>query len=776
MRQLRVIRHGLGRHRRVRDVVVVLACVVTVAVLVTRARTTNAGRQTVQSAVGTGERYAELLDRTVATAAAESIRTGDAIAALYLQRLELGLGSPFRLIDQALRDPLLPASIRSVVGHALLVRTSHGDAFKVDPRALTLMSSVQRANWREALAHHDLIDSLVGSHADPRIGELTVRLAYRLAFAAGNVNRRAPEIAIQAAAQTRDRILASEDARQIIHRALATGTNALRLVEASRAERLFQVERPVLVQLTAKDEGVAVADLPAVVARIAQIAALAGDSSSDHAPHPTADGLARRMAGLAELRAGPPEAPIAVTVSGYGAVISAAGHASGQGEVSDRFVGRARNEESLAAEYALLRARLGAPTPEAAMAVLTAGVALRPYAQERAWLPGEGGPSGADLQTRYGFSAIEFDANVPQRWQPYYRGVLDEAIADMRRVFPAFDVTGLRVRFGESPLGDRALALHDPVSRTVFFPVTSGAGVMAHEFAHDLDWQAARRRYGATIGYRTDRALRHQADWLAGAVRRMASAPRAVVDANGTVRGSPSAAMERPTEVFARNVDWFVSAALARDERMNGYLTAAQDPVLTGYASATTPEAARDAGEATLRALDGISPPSPRLREWFDDRFGSRRKVSVHESVRRVLEVPLDPSDFRRHPTDPFAGIESARLMLRTVPSTASAWACVLDKVTGRAMDQGAARAVTQFAAESRARGIVQRWAMLGERVGPEAPWRLRALQGSPWASTVREDLTREIRDAILWKALGDPGTGEFPTHTSPRADAACGA
>jgi hypothetical protein len=73
-------------------------------------------------------------------------------------------------------------------------------------------------------------------------------------------------------------------------------------------------------------------------------------------------------------------------------------------------------------------------------------------------------------------------------------------------------------------------------------------------------------------------------------MRQMASA------AGGDTTASRPSTASRPTEVFARNVDWFVSAALAREGRMNGYLSAVQDPVLTGYASATTPEAVLDGG------------------------------------------------------------------------------------------------------------------------------------------------------------------------------------
>ncbi len=768
---LRTVKRSLARHGRLRDAGVALVCVCTVAALVLQARTRREGRISVEAAMALGARYADSLAGPVAREGVADIRTADAIAALYLERLHLGLGSPFRIIEQAQRDPLMPAPIRAKVGHALLARTMAGEGYQIDPVVLSLVSNTSASDDRVGRAHLALIDSVVREHDDPRIGELTIRLAYRLAFAAGEVSRRAPEIAIQAASQSRDRVLAALDARALLRVALARGVDPLVLLHTWRSERRLAVERPVLLQLTGRAEAAAVAALPATAARISRITQMDVDeqvvrirASVDSPP----DGLARRMAGLAELRGAPPQAPVAVTVTGYGSVLEAGARTRLQRDVIKRFVAQARNEEALAGEYALLRARSGSATPEAAMAVLTAGVALRPYAQERAWLPGESGPTVAELQSRYGFESIEFDSNIQMRWRPYYRHALDDAVADMRRVFPMFDLTGLKVRFGESPLKDRALAMHDPVTRTVYFPAGSGAGVMAHEFAHDLDWQAARRRYGVSIGYRTDRAVRQQSDWLAGAVRRMASAPRGRVDTMPRDMSS-----ERPTEVFARNVDWFVSAALARDARMNGYLSAAQDPVLTGYASATTPEAARDAGEATLRALDGISPPSAQLRLWFDDRFGGGRQNTVHEAVRRVLETPLDASEIRRYDASSFTGIDGAMSLLRTVPATSSGWACLLDAVSGRGggTDRNALRAVMQFAAESRARGVVQRWSAMSVRFGPRAPWRMRALEGGPWSPDVSEQLNRQIRDAILWRALRDPANGEFPA-TSMRSGA----
>jgi hypothetical protein len=416
-----------------------------------------------------------------------------------------------------------------------------------------------------------------------------------------------------------------------------------------------------------------------------------------------------------------------------------------------RFVQRAANEETLAAEHALLSSRTVQRVAEADAAVLTAGVALRPFAQERAWLPGEAAPTVRDLQARYGVT-VTYDASTRSAWRPYLQRTLETAINDMRRVLPAFDSKGLTVHFGSSPLGDRALALHDPTRRIIYFPPASQSGVMAHEFAHDLDWQAARREYGGTGWYRTDHALRQPVDLLAGALRLMASASR---DSSlGKMTGTA-----RPTEVLARNVDWFVSASLAREGRVNGHLSAAQDPVLTGYASAITPEAARAGGGATLRALEGITTVPLATREWFSDLYGTERRMTVHEAVRRVLEAPIGrlSMDVKTGINPWGSGAYDPALGIRSRAS----WSCLADDFVGSADGASAVRAVIQYAAESRARGILREWTEAARRRPVTNPSRLRALAGAPWDPSIAEEMLQEIRDAILFSAIdrrGDSG------------------
>jgi hypothetical protein len=706
--------------------------------------------------------FADSLERALTKRAPSDITDAEAIGALYLERLRLGLGSPFRLIDQAFRDPAIEPIGARELAEAMLARVMVGDAYRPRPTALDLMYFSEGAGLGSR--HQDIIDSVVSHSSDPRIGELTVRLAYRLAAASGTVTRRAPEIATAAASQARDRVIAMRDARELLSAADRDGVSRLQLMRLWRSTRRFEVERPVIIPLTVRQEREAVAALPALVTRIVEVPRLVAIDTSranDSSLAPVvrrSDALPRRMALLAARRDQPPLAPVMIAVRSYAGPLRAA-NAAVDRVWRLRFVERASNEETLAAEYALLYARSASPVPEADAAVLTAGVAMRPFAQERAWLPDDPAPSARELQLRFGV-AVSYDETTRDAWRPFLHRTLELAILDLRRVLPGFDSRGLRVHFGASPLGDRALALHDPIKRIIYFPPTSHSGVMAHEFAHDLDWQAARREYGGAGWYRTDHALRQRVDQLAGALRQMASATR--ID-SASVRMTGSA---RPTEVLARNVDWFVSASLAREGRVNGHLSAVQDPVLTGYASAITPEAARAGGSATLRALEGLTSVPLETRSWFADLYGDERRMTVHEAVRRVLEAPIN-----RMAVDPKAGSTSwqPESFSRNLGLPAErSWSCLADAFMGRADDEGTIRVVLQYAAESRARGVLQQWADFARRRPDASPPRLRALTGAPWDPAIAEVMLQEVRDAILVSAMtaagesGDRMVGPF--------------
>ena len=713
--------------------------------------------------------FADSLEQNLAARPPVGIATGEAVAALYLERLRMGLGSPFRLIDQAQRDPAVAPVGATELAESMLARTLMGDAYRSHSAALDLVNAEDRPGI--GVQHQAIIDSVVFHSGDPRVGELTVRLAYRLAAASGAVSRRAPELATAAAAQARDRVLSMRDARALIAAADRDGVGRILLLRLWRASRRFDVERPVIVPLSAKAEREAVASLPALVARIERVsseaepfAETARNLYGQNLARRRGDGLPTRMAAVAAQRDLPPLAPVMIAVRGYSTMLR---NAAGISERISRlrFVDRVSNEETLAAEYALLTARNGRPVPEADAAILTAGVALRPFAQERAWVQGDVAPTVRDLQSRFGVT-VTFDATAHQGWRPFFQRSLETAILDMRRVFPGFDPHGLKVHFGVSPLGDRALALHDPIRRSIYFPPTSHSGVMAHEFAHDLDWQAARREYGGTGWYRTDHALRQAVDQLAGALRMMASATRT------DTMSARMMGTARPTEVLARNVDWFVSASLAREGRVNGHLSAAQDPVLIGYASAITPEAAREGGSATLRALDGLTSVPPDTKTWFSGLYGRDRRLTMHEAVRLVLEAPIG-----RLPVGAQTSIkpwEPERFgEMLGGPSSNKSWTCLVEDFAGPGEDAGAIRAVVQYAAESRARGVLRQWADFARRRPNASPVRLRALNGAPWDPAIAESLLGEIRDAILWSALSgrlETGDGRWGTLALERS------
>jgi hypothetical protein len=732
---------GLRRHVVLGSVIAISVCAGTATWLAHVANSTQE-RELIQHA-GVGLAFADSLERSVASRQSSKVSPAEVVASLYLERLRLGLGSPFRLVEQALRDPALVPVDAKDLAEAMLARTMLGDSYWPRKSALDLIY----VNGREGsgIEHQAIIDSVVAAHPDPRVGELAIRLAYRLASTSGSVSRRAPELATAAASQARDRILSMRDARALFAAADRDELNRVTLLRIWRDARKFEVERPIIAPLTSRQEREAVEALPKLVARIERVAESIGFSETARNAHGTSlerrrtAGMPERMVGMAATRDHPPMTPVLIAIRSYSGLLRG-GDWRPDRAARLRFAERVSNEETLAAEYALLTARTTTVVPEADAALLTAAVALRTFAQESAWLAGDPAPTVRDLQARFGVT-VTYDASARSAWRPFFQRTLETAILDMRRVLPAFDPSGLRVHFGTSPLGDRALALHDPIRRTIYFPPASHSGVMAHEFAHDLDWQAARRVYGGTGWYRTDHALRRRVDQLAGALRQMASA---------TVDTARMTGVTRPTEVLARNVDWFVSASLAREGRLNGHLSAAQDPVLTGYASAITPEAARDGGSATLRALEGLTLVPELTRSWFSDLFGQERRLGVHEAVRRVLEAPIE----RVNVKSLYEGWDPASALDVGLTRRSGDWACLVENFAGSADEAGVIHSVVQYTAESRARGVVRQWAEFARRRPHASPPRLRALAGGPWDPAIGESTFRELRDAILWSAL----------------------
>jgi hypothetical protein len=444
-----------------------------------------------------------------------------------------------------------------------------------------------------------------------------------------------------------------------------------------------------------------------------------------------------------------------VTMGGFAGYVTAGGLTPGSRAARATFTSRARSEEELVAAYEQLRVT-EAYAAEAALSLVTAAVAMRPYAQETTWFPGDPGPTVEELGRDYGFSAVDFDANVPRAWRPYYTRMLATVVTDLRRVFPSLDVTGLHVRFGQSPLKERALALHDPLTRTVYFPVETSAGAMAHELSHDLDWQAARKRYGSQNSYRTDRSMRQYRDGLAATLDRMAGS---AASGRRDVRVSPGG--DRPTEAFARGVDWIVASWLANQGIMNGYLSAVQDEWLTGYASAAAPRRDTPQGDPTMTALREITGVSPRVVSWFEEEYGEARRPSLAEAVRRTLLAPLPRVDIRSGSSQGVDGWSTTMRALRSSPEASAGWSCQLRAPALSRTDREVLRGAMETAAGSRVRGLTQRWGDYAAR--SPAGWRLRSLGGAPWRPEVADSVSRELRDALLWRAArvddGRPGS-----------------
>jgi hypothetical protein len=554
----------------------------------------------------------------------------EVISAGYLERLRLGLGSPFRLIEYALQDPRLDREERDRLGWALLAGTLDGVGYRVDPRA------VAPTDVAGAVRHLELIEGAVLGSPDPDGGVLAVRLAYAMAEAEGSVASRLPSRVAQAAALIRDRAVSREDARRLLRAANGT-TDPLTLVSIWRIERRFAVEAPAVLAVGSTRERDAIALAPRVLDGIRSIGdrprvgplVPAPESRQTPLLSPT---VAAQLAAEAAFYDYPPQTPVVVALGAF----RGSGNPS-TGTQRDRFFANATNEERLAAEYALLYHH-DATDAAARLSVLAAAVSLRAYAQERPWFPGFEGPARRDLEDRFGIAAIEFPESVPAHWRPYYRRMLESALSDMERVVPSLEVRGLRIRIQARDGSAATLAVHDPRSRTMYLPSATGAGTIAHEIAHDLDWQLALRRYNVRGDYATDRAVRESDGRLARVMLGLTAASLAP----SAVNHPHDSHTTRPAEVFARSVDWFTAVALAQQGRINGYLSSVQDDLLTGYGTVTPPDVTGAAGQALVALLDEVAPVYPETRRWFLQSHGQLRAPSAYDLARRILEAPLD--------------------------------------------------------------------------------------------------------------------------------------
>jgi hypothetical protein len=608
--------------------------------------------------LGRGDAYA----RSLATAGGAGVSDEGVIALGYLERARLGIGSPFRLIAYVQRDERLSPASRELLSYALLRVTLQERGYQVDPAVLEVLRMINVPTRTSVGEHHlELITRTIADAPSALSGERAARMGYLLAGTERTVETSPEPIISYAAAVIADRRRAREDATELLRMAAQLRVDPLELLEDWRRELRFRVEQPALVAVTANDEisetvrGTQVARSLRVLAQ--RLSAPAGRGYPPRYGAPSGSwlppGAAERLHRLAMEHDYPAQAPVAVAVMiNREALVNRPGLTRAQRAQRNRFVETAINEETLVAGVGAMQrtgAGAGARVP---LTALQAAVFMRGWNQEEPWLPGDPAPSSRDLENRYGLASFTFDPAVPEGWRPYYRRMVGRALADVQRVLPTATLRGLNVRVGGTGNRDAALALHDPRTRTLIIPPTSGAGTIAHEIAHDLDWQLARKRYGRRGTYATDLVVaRREGDRLA-----MSMAGLHAAFARDPADGAISAHDTRAAEVFARGMDWLIAASLASEGRTGGYTTSFQDAAIPGYGTARSPQIDGNAVPSLLGILEQIAPVPAEQRQWATEVHGPGRTLTTKELVRVLGASAREGEPFER-----FAALETAR-------------------------------------------------------------------------------------------------------------------
>jgi hypothetical protein len=563
----------------------------------------------------------------------------EALAAGYRERLRLGLGSPFRLIESALLDPRLSERERRVVARELLDRTRRGEAYEIDPTALlpTLSPATSDA-LALATGQMELVERAVGETTDPRTGELAVRLGYRLALMEGIIDTATFSAAVESASLVKDRWLARIDARRILTAADRQRRDPLELVPVWRREHRLLVETPALRFVPGAEEREAIDLAPHLLASLRALArrpAPFTELPSGVGPSEEERMLLRRVADATSL---PPRAPIVLAVRwpGFGLREVARGvHWSAWRSFTTEAIG----EESFAGGIADLVSREPSLRTVAAKAAVRAAVGMRPFAQESPWFPGMVRPTAEEIRGRYGVR-VQVDSGVPADWRPYFLDSIDQAIQDLRSIAPAMTLQGLTIQLTMEASRPDALALHRPTSRTLEWPVTTGPGTFAHEIAHDLDRQAALRANGKAAGYASKRAAARGGSPFASALARLA--PGGTTAPDGVDGG------DQPAELLARSFEWFVVTRLAAQGRWNGTLASAQDEVITGRTGVSAPAAGEEYGSAVIAALRPLVLLPSEEKRGFLSAYGPGRQPGAYlflNSATAAAARPPDPAD-----------------------------------------------------------------------------------------------------------------------------------
>src|SRR4051812_38541693 len=151
------------------------------------------------------ERARNAAERGAGIAAGQSDATRG-LSLAYLERARLGLGNPFKLVDEAMHDPRLDDSTSTLVAWSILDRVFQQSTYEIDASVLDAVGP-QGAG----ADHLALIERVIRTARSPRAGETTVRLAYSIAAAGGMLSYGSSPTVNEASALIRDRVTAEDD-------------------------------------------------------------------------------------------------------------------------------------------------------------------------------------------------------------------------------------------------------------------------------------------------------------------------------------------------------------------------------------------------------------------------------------------------------------------------------------------------------------------------------------------------------------------------------------
>ncbi len=710
-------------------------CVGLVALTVAGIRLTDRAdaRREVLKALADGARFDDSLTTAVRTAPRAPIAFNSALALAYFARLELGLGSPFRIVDLARADPRLSAAWRPRVAHALLSRIAR-DSAMMRPLASALDVAMPQSNTAgRALIR--LVDSVMALEGDSPLALDAIRIASAQASARGALRSGVVPLINAAALMAFDRVRGRRDVERVIAAASRGDGDLLQVVALWRAERRFAVERPLLADAAQAPRRLAMR-IPAMRAAIER-AVEDADTSTALVPAPASplpSSVAHALSLLISIRTRPPQPQVALGV--LDARELAADRSAAISPRISRMLLSASNEETLVLTQAKV-AHDSTLAPMIAAAALLAAQGMRTLAQEAAYHPGVLPLRPEQVSERLGLASLTFGRDVPAAWQAFYAREFAASVDAVRDVFPRASFAGLHVRIGDR-VSKGALAVHDPRSRTLTLPLATGFGAVGHELMHDLDWQTARDYANRPGTYATDNAWRgDRKQPIAAPLARLAEfVPLGIAGSAYTTEA------RRPAELLARGADWFLANALARQGRMNGALSAVQDGWIRGYASAAGPAAFGDHAAALSALFDAM--PALAVRAGMSARDDAESLPDLGTITRAVWFSPLispgaTPAAVRMPQLVPVRSGTScspvARLRLASVRTTA--------------------RDIAEEFLRPHVTRSLQRWARTADTAqlsGEERLLRL-ALLGAPVNRSVT-DSARQVWVAAAWRGL----------------------